>query len=316
MRPVTPAVRAGRTAAGAAIAATMLFGGSAAATADGSNQADGAAPAQGNAAPAVLPAVDAKPSQIQKLATSTASADQGSVLETSRVENAMSVKSADQIAEDKAEQEAAEQEAAEQEAAEQAAAEQEAAEQAAADDAQDDQSQGAEDDQAQESTTSGSTSSHESSSNSGSSSSRSSHSPSSSSSSKSKKSTSDSSEEKSPSSSSSSASGNSIVATARSGKGTPYVYGGTSTSGWDCSGFTRWVYAQNGISLGRTDSAQAARGRVVSQSEARPGDLIRKPGHIGIYIGNGKMIDAGNPRVGTVERDIYSGSWTYITYTH
>lgn len=93
------------------------------------------------------------------------------------------------------------------------------------------------------------------------------------------------------------------------------MWGGSSTSGWDCSGFTAWVYAQHGISLPHSDSGQKSMGRVISKSEARPGDLIWKPGHIGIYAGGDMMIDAGNKRVGTSERHIYSGNWQYIRIT-
>nr|WP_276548053.1 C40 family peptidase [Brachybacterium muris] len=106
--------------------------------------------------------------------------------------------------------------------------------------------------------------------------------------------------------------GSSILATARSGIGTPYVFGGTSPSGWDCSGFVQWVYAQHGISLPRGASDQAAAGRVIPRSEARPGDLVYKPGHIGIYAGGNQFVDAGNSRVDTTERKIYSGNWTFI----
>ncbi|MBV7411567.1 C40 family peptidase [Dermabacteraceae bacterium TAE3-ERU27] len=108
-----------------------------------------------------------------------------------------------------------------------------------------------------------------------------------------------------------SASSSAIVNTARRGIGTPYVWGGSGRNGWDCSGFTQWVYRQHGINLPHNDAMQAAMGRRVSRSEARPGDLIRKPGHIGIYVGNGMMIDAGNKRVGTTERKIYSGNWSF-----
>ena len=47
-------------------------------------------------------------------------------------------------------------------------------------------------------------------------------------------------------------------------------------------------------------------------AEARPGDLVYKPGHIGIYAGGNQFVDAGNSRVDTSERNIYSGSWTFI----
>lgn len=106
--------------------------------------------------------------------------------------------------------------------------------------------------------------------------------------------------------------GSSILATARSGIGTPYVFGGTSPSGWDCSGFVQWVYAQHGIDLPRGANAQGASGTVIPRSEARPGDLVFKPGHIGIYAGGNNFVDAGNSRVDTTERNIYSGSWTFV----
>lgn len=94
-----------------------------------------------------------------------------------------------------------------------------------------------------------------------------------------------------------SASGSSIVAIAARYVGTPYVYGGTSPSGFDCSGFTQYVYRQAGISIPRTSGAQGTGGRRVSASEARPGDLVWSgEGHIGIYAGGDQMYDA--PRTG------------------
>ena len=59
-------------------------------------------------------------------------------------------------------------------------------------------------------------------------------------------------------------------------------------------------------------SIQDAAGTVIPRSEARPGDLVYKPGHIGIYAGGNQFVDAGNSRVDTSERNIYSGSWTFI----
>lgn len=85
-------------------------------------------------------------------------------------------------------------------------------------------------------------------------------------------------------------------------RGNPYVYGGTSlTNGADCSGFVMSVFKKFGISLPRTSGAQGVSGRrVASISQAQPGDLIAYTGHIGIYIGNGKLIHASSPRTGII----------------
>jgi cell wall-associated NlpC family hydrolase len=56
-------------------------------------------------------------------------------------------------------------------------------------------------------------------------------------------------------------------------------------------------------------------GTQIPRSEAKPGDLIRTPGHVGIYAGGNMMIDAGNARVGTSEREIYSGNWEFYRIT-
>ncbi|MDN5689009.1 MAG: C40 family peptidase, partial [Brachybacterium sp.] len=202
--------------------------------------------------------------------------------------------------------EAAAEEAAAQEAAEQEAAEQEAAEQAAAQDEQDQQAaETREDDDSSRSNERSEPEDSEGQSSEGQSS------EGESSEGQSSDSSGDSGEQQS-SSAPSAAKGSSILATARSGIGTPYVFGGTSPSGWDCSGFVQWVYGQHGIDLPRGANAQGASGTVIPRSQAQPGDLVFKPGHIGIYAGNGQFVDAGNPRVDTSERDIYSGSWTFV----
>jgi cell wall-associated NlpC family hydrolase len=96
----------------------------------------------------------------------------------------------------------------------------------------------------------------------------------------------------------------SIVDIAMQGVGTPYVWGGTSTSGWDCSGFTQWVYSQVGVDLPRTSQTQGS--ALTPTSSPKAGDLVVQNGgsHIGIYLGDGKMISALNPSQGTLVHDV------------
>ncbi|GAA2067348.1 C40 family peptidase [Leifsonia soli] len=74
--------------------------------------------------------------------------------------------------------------------------------------------------------------------------------------------------------------------------GTPYVYGGATPAGFDCSGYVMYVYAQFGVSLPHSVSGQAARGKRISIADAQPGDLVIMPGHDGFYAGNGNIMDA------------------------
>jgi cell wall-associated NlpC family hydrolase len=92
-----------------------------------------------------------------------------------------------------------------------------------------------------------------------------------------------------------------VVQFARHLLGVPYRYGGTSPrSGFDCSGFVRYVYAHFGISLGHSSFSDLVRGRRVSRRALEPGDLVffDGGGHVGIYIGRGRFIHA--PHTGTV----------------
>ncbi len=97
--------------------------------------------------------------------------------------------------------------------------------------------------------------------------------------------------------------GGAIVATAQKYLGVPYVWGGTSPRGFDCSGLVQYVCRQNGISLPRTAASQRNAGRYVSRADLQPGDLVffksgGRISHVGIYIGGGNMIHA--PQTGDV----------------
>lgn len=106
------------------------------------------------------------------------------------------------------------------------------------------------------------------------------------------------------SSNSSSGTGYSLVQYALQFIGNRYVWGGTSlTGGVDCSGFTMQVYAHYGVSLPHHAASQPAYGTRVSSSEAKPGDLFFYSNgsginHVAIYIGNGQVVHASNPRTG------------------
>ena len=106
-----------------------------------------------------------------------------------------------------------------------------------------------------------------------------------------------------------------VVGIAMQYLGVPYVWGGASPSGFDCSGFTLYVYAQVGVSLPHYTGSQWQMGVPVSRDDLQPGDLVffNGLGHMGIYIGGGQMIHA--PHTGDVVKisDINSG-WYASTY--
>lgn len=111
------------------------------------------------------------------------------------------------------------------------------------------------------------------------------------------------------------AAGGSIIDIAAQFVGVPYVSGGSTPSGFDCSGFTSYVFAKAGISLPRTSGAQRNAGVVVSRADARPGDLIFSPGHIGIYAGGNTQIDAPRPGKTIQFRDIWQKNPTFVRVT-
>jgi peptidoglycan DL-endopeptidase CwlO len=99
-----------------------------------------------------------------------------------------------------------------------------------------------------------------------------------------------------------------VVNIARGLLGIPYVYGGESPSGFDCSGFTMYVFGKAGISIPRTASAQQRAATPVS--DPKPGDLVffgSPAWHVGIYTGHGMMIDSPRSGKSTSERAIFSG---------
>lgn len=110
--------------------------------------------------------------------------------------------------------------------------------------------------------------------------------------------------------------GEKILLTAYSQVGTPYQFGGTSPDrGFDCSGFTRWVFAQNGIQLPRSSSEQFRIGRPVAKEDVRPGDLLiykryrnSSSTHVGIYVGDGRYIHSPSKGKTVMESDAFSGS--------
>ena len=109
-----------------------------------------------------------------------------------------------------------------------------------------------------------------------------------------------------------SATGQALADYALQFQGYPYVAGGNTPSGWDCSGFVQWVFAQFGVSLPHYSGAQMSVGTAVgSIAEAAPGDIIVNTQHAAIYIGNGMVINALHPAQGTqvTSLAVFSGGY-------
>lgn len=100
--------------------------------------------------------------------------------------------------------------------------------------------------------------------------------------------------------------------------GYPYSYGGSSPSGFDCSGLTSYVYKQFGYNISRTASGQLDNGYSVSSAELQPGDLVmfkkgsssKRASHVGIYIGGGQFVHASTPKNGVIVSDLGSSYYS------
>jgi len=106
--------------------------------------------------------------------------------------------------------------------------------------------------------------------------------------------------------------GDGVFDTALNYIGTPYSYSGVGPEYFDCSGFTRFVLAKHGIHLEHSASKQLRAGRSIPESEARLGDLVWMPGHVGFWAGNGLILDSMKPGTRVDIRKIWVSSYKVI----
>jgi cell wall-associated NlpC family hydrolase len=106
-----------------------------------------------------------------------------------------------------------------------------------------------------------------------------------------------------------------LVKVAKRYAGIRYSYGGSSpSSGFDCSGFTKFIYAKFGVDLPHSAWAQGQKGHRVSKAKAKPGDLVITSGgsHVGIWVSKGKFIDAPKPGQSVHVRKIYTSNYYIV----
>jgi cell wall-associated NlpC family hydrolase len=97
------------------------------------------------------------------------------------------------------------------------------------------------------------------------------------------------------------------VDTARAQVGKPYQYGAAGPDSYDCSGLTQYAYRSAGIELPHSSRSQSEMGTPVDRADLQPGDLVcfyQPVSHVGIYVGDGQMVDAGDEYTGVVQRSV------------
>ncbi len=107
-----------------------------------------------------------------------------------------------------------------------------------------------------------------------------------------------------------------VVQVALQYQGVPYVYGGSTPAGFDCSGFVMFVYSQFGVRLPHSSRAQGSGGTLISREDARPGDVVVMDGggHSGIYMGGNTMIHAPRPGKSVEVHNIWDKNAWFVRY--